>query len=120
MKSLPLVLIALTLCSDAWAGQVSLRHEFAGKLRVLADTLLELQDKDSASATCGALYCQACADHHTRASEAVLPFAVAYRETGDEKYLTAAIATGNWLIDQQQPNGSWLETPSDWTGTTTD
>ncbi len=49
-----------------------------------------------------------------------MPFAVAYRETGNEKYLASAIATGEWLIDQQKSDGSWFETPSEWTGTTTD
>jgi len=36
------------------------------------------------------------------------------------KYLEAAIRTGNWLIQQQEQNGSWKETPEEWTGTTTD
>jgi hypothetical protein len=45
---------------------------------------------------------------------------VAYKESGNKKYLTSALSTGEWLITQQQPDGSWHETPSTWTGTTTD
>ena len=116
----PLILIACNLASSTSAEQASLRKEFNSRLLELADALIRLQDLDSKSANYGALYCKACGDHHTRAAEAVLPFAVAYRETGAKKYLTSAIATGDWLVEQQQPNGAWLETPSDWTGTTTD
>jgi hypothetical protein len=108
----------LPLCGSP--QQVSLREKFTDSLLELAADLRDTQDLKSTSATYGALYCEACDAYHTRASEAVLPFAVAYRETGDEKFLASAIATGDWLIDQQQSNGSWLETPSDWTGTTTD
>jgi len=115
-----LIAIILALCTCGSPNRVSLRDAFAESLSTLAGTLFNIQDLDSASPTYGALYCEACGDYHTRASEAVLPFAVAYQETGDAKYLTSAIATGEWLIDQQNSDGSWLETPSDWTGTTTD
>jgi len=121
MRTLALSLVAVSSTSvAALAEPTSLRREFAKQLVVLADALLPLQDADPNSPTHGALYCQACEDHHTRASEAVMPLAVAWRETGDDKYLQAAIATGDWLVAQQQPDGSWLETPSEWTGTTTD
>jgi hypothetical protein len=119
-KSLPLILFVSTLASSTSAEQASLQKECSRRLIELTDVLVRLQDLDTKSATHGALYCQACGDHHTRASEAVLPFAVAYQKTGDKKYLNSALATAKWLIDQQQPDGSWLETPSDWTGTTTD
>jgi hypothetical protein len=46
--------------------------------------------------------------------------AVVYQQTGSKNYLDAAIATGEWLIKQQDADGSWVETPDDWTGTTTD
>ena len=120
IRNVLLLLIVFALGFGNSPQQKSLRNQCADNLRKLADTLLSIQDSDSTSATCGAIYCEACDDYHTRASEAVLPFIVAYQETGEQKYLTSAIATGEWLIGQQQPNGSWFETPSEWTGTTTD
>ena len=48
------------------------------------------------------------------------PFSVAYKITGDKNYLNSGIIVAEWLIDQQQADGSWKETPEDWTGTTTD
>ena len=116
----PLLVSFLAFCLYKSPKQVSLRDTFAEHLCTLTDTLLGIQDLDATSSTCGALFCDSCRDYHTRASEAVLPFAVAYQETGDKKYLTSAIRTGEWLIDQQKTNGSWFETPSEWTGTTTD
>ena len=117
---LPLVFVICAWCTCTSAEDISLHDVFVARLRELDDQLIKLQNRDSASATYGALYCDACHDFHTRASEAVLPLAVAYRETRDEKYFTSAVATGHWLIAQQKSNGSWLETPSEWTGTTTD
>lgn len=99
---------------------VSLKNVCIKNLFVLSDVLLSIQDLNPESPNCGALYCQPCKDYHTRASESVLPFAVAYKESGNNNYLTSAILTGEWLINQQMENGAWNETPSDWTGTTTD
>lgn len=100
--------------------QISLGDECIKDLYILTDALIKLQEDDPNSNKYGAIYCEACSDYHTRASEAVLPFAVSYKESGNNKYLASAISTGEWLIKQQQPNGSWYETPSTWTGTTTD
>src|SRR5687768_182199 len=120
INTFPFIVVGIALCSHASAKDISLREAFIDSLCKLADQLVRLQDLDSASATYGALYCEACDDFHTRASEAVLPFAVAYQETGDEKFLISAVANGEWLIGQQKADGSWLETPEEWTGTTTD
>lgn len=101
-------------------GSVSLKEKFKTNLLILADDLLRIQNSDTASNDFGAFFCESCKDFHTRASEAVLPLAVAYRETGDLKYLNSALSTGEWLINKQIEDGSWFETPSEWTGTTTD
>jgi len=100
--------------------KVSLKEKFTWSLYVLADDLINIQNANSADDNFGALYCKTCSDYHTRASESVLPFAVAFKESGNGKYLSAAISTGDWLIKQQQPDGAWFETPSTWTGTTAD
>ena len=68
----------------------------------------------------GAITCPQCNLYHTRAAETVYPFAFEYSQTGNKIYLQAAINVGNWLIKQQQEDGSWHETPDEWTGTTTD
>lgn len=115
----PFVLLLLFSCENE-KKTISLKEECLKNLYVLSDVLINLQDVNPESANMGALYCEACSDYHTRGSEAVFPFAVAYKESGDQKYISAALSTGEWLIDQQQPDGSWFETPSTWTGTTTD
>lgn len=89
-------------------------------LSELNSAVLRYVNQDKKSPDCGAIDCPHCHLYHTRASEAVYPFAFEYKLTGNKTYLKAAISTGNWLISQQQENGSWLETPEEWTGTTTD
>ena len=98
----------------------SLKQECLETLYILSNTLVDLQIKEKEDPNFGAIRCPCCDVLHTRASEAVYPFIIAYENSGDEKYLKAAINTGNWLIEQQQPGGEWLETPEDWTGTTAD
>jgi hypothetical protein len=102
------------------SAKISLKQECIKNLYILSNDLIALQNTDSGNPDFGALYCKACSVYHTRASESVLPFAVAYRESGNKKYLRASILTESWLIKQQQTDGSWFETPSDWQGTTAD
>lgn len=115
-------IIILSSLIISWSGkeEISLKEKFTENLYVLVDKLISIQNHDSAGDHFGAIYCNACSDFHTRAAEAVLPFAVAYKESGKTTYLNSAIAAGNWLIKQQLADGSWVETPSDWTGTTAD
>ncbi len=86
----------------------------------LNTNLINLQIKDPNDANFGAIQCPSCNILHTRAAEAVLPLAREFQITRESIYLEAAIHLGNWLIHQQEEDGSWLETPEDWTGTTTD
>lgn len=102
------------------AQTTDLKKAYAGTLVKLADVLLAHQLNDKRDQNFGALKCDYDEVLHTRASEAVYPFAIAYKITGNKKYLQAAIRTGDWLIQQQEKNGSWKETPEEWTGTTTD
>lgn len=99
---------------------ISLRKEFLQTLKILSDKLTDLQIKGGDDVHFGAINCPKDNVLHTRAAEAVFPFAVAYKHSGDSKYLDAARGAGNWLISQQNQNGSWYETPESWTGTTTD
>ncbi len=102
------------------AATVALRAEFARTLTVLVDSLERQQVIASGTADRGALQCPQCHILHTRAAEAVWPMAMQFVETGDERHLRAARALATWLFRQQQPDGSWKETPEEWTGTTTD
>lgn len=85
----------------------------------LCDALCRLQIVDESDENFGAIRCIACNTLHTRAGEAVYPLAVAYKHSGKEKYLMAAIRLGNWLVSEQREEGFWYETPEKWTGTTT-
>ncbi|WEK34182.1 MAG: hypothetical protein P0Y53_16970 [Candidatus Pseudobacter hemicellulosilyticus] len=106
--------------SPLLAEQVTLKQEYAHTLLQLSDALLARQLTDPKVTDCGAIQCQHCNVLHTRAAEAVYPFAVAYTITGHKKYLQGAKQAAAWLLRQQQPDGSWKETPEEWTGTTTD
>lgn len=99
---------------------VTLKDACLETLYTLANTLVDLQVTGKDDSHFGAIQCPECNIYHTRAAEAVYPFAVAYKHTGQENYLQAAINVGNWLIKQQLAEGEWKETPWEWTGTTAD
>jgi hypothetical protein len=101
-------------------GTIALRQEYGRTLTELVTTLEALQIPTSASADAGALACPHCRVLHTRAAEAVWPLAWQFTATGDDRHLQALRALAAWLLRQQQPDGSWKETPEEWTGTTTD
>ena len=105
---------------DETARQVSMKEPFWETLQILDSALLPLQVLNQDDPDFGALWCPHCHLYQTRAAEAVYPFAFQYSLEGDSTYRDAAIALGNWLIRQQQGDGSWKETPEEWTGTTTD
>ncbi len=98
----------------------SLKDQCMLTLHDLNTALMNLQIIDEGDDNKGALQCPNCDVLHTRAAEAVFPFAMEYKQSGDNEYLRACIDLGNWLIKQQYPGGEWQETPEDWTGTTTD
>ncbi len=112
------------------AGAVSahaLDASYANTLTPLCDSLLATQITDPAAADFGALVCPSTNPQphplHSRAGEAVYPFAVAYRRTHDVRYRDAAVALARWMIGKQQPRGAWGEAwpkYDAWTGTTAD
>jgi len=120
LKILLILLLAGFVSSSVRAQDINLKKEYGETLLQLVDVLLQHQLKEKGNPGFGALKCDYDGVLHTRASEAVYPFALAYKITGNRKYLEAAVRTGNWLIQQQEQNGSWKETPEEWTGTTTD
>jgi hypothetical protein len=120
LKLLFIILITMVAQLSSRGQTVNLKNEYSKTLLQLTTALLNHQVQDKANKDFGAIKCDYDGILHTRASEAVYPFALAYQISRNPKYLAAAISTGNWLIKQQQQNGSWKETPEEWTGTTTD
>jgi len=98
----------------------NLKDELLKTLYDLCNALLKLQITEQNSPDYGAIFDPACNVFHTRAGEAVFPFAVAWKHSRRPDFLQASTALGNWLISQQQYGGFWYETPDDWTGTTAD
>ena len=114
------ILLAFFTGKTVSAQSNSLKTESEKTLFVLAEALLKKQIHETGDANHGAIQCNECNVLHTRAAEAVYPFAVVYKLTGKKEYLRAAIDVGNWLIKQQLDEGQWKETPWEWTGTTAD
>lgn len=86
--------------------------------------LIGAQIADAEEENFGAIQCRCCNALHTRAAEAVYPLAAAYKHSGKEKYRSAALALGDWLVSQQiilweKQQGFWYETPGRWNGPTT-
>ena len=119
-KIFVIILIFLFFGIAQTTEKISLKSECYKTLTVLSKSLLDLQIQDRSDSNYGAIKCPECNVFHTRAAEAVYPFAVLYKHTKEKKYLKAGIDLGNWLIRQQKPGGEWLETPWVWTGTTAD
>ncbi len=120
MKFLIYSLLAFIVFCTTPVPKIEIGNEYRVFLENLTDTLLETQILDKDNTDYGALQCKRCDIRHTRAAEAMYPFAVVYKNSKNSKYLQAAIRLGNWLIKQQLKNGAWKETPEEWTGTTTD
>src|SRR6187402_2939376 len=100
------------------AQKINIKEEYAETLKQLSDALIKRQITSKTDA--GAIQCKFCNVLHTRAAEAMYPFSVMYGIKKNKLYLDAAKSAANWLMSQQQPDGSWKETPEEWTGTTTD
>ncbi len=116
-----IVPIAFVLLAGILSSRANLLHDRALHLmQRLNAAALRYQNADSADPDFGGIRCPACGLCHTRAAEALLPLACEYRMTGDRERLSQSIRLGDWLLRQQQADGSWLETPETWTGTTTD
>lgn len=100
--------------------KAEMKPAFLATLSRLDSTLLTLQNRQEGEADYGALWCPRCKLYHSRAAEALYPFSYQYSLSGDTLYRDAAIRLASWLIRQQEEDGSWKETPEEWTGTTTD
>jgi hypothetical protein len=112
--------IALLFLINGSAQEIRVKDAYAKTLLRLTGSLLSLQVKDTSNKDCGALHCSRCKVFHTRAAEAMYPFYISWTITHKDVFLASAQQCATWLIKQQRPDGSWKETPEEWTGTTTD
>ncbi len=106
--------------TSLYAQSIHPSDEYASTLQQLSAKLVELQQRDNKQPEYGGIWCEHCQVWHTRAAEAVFPLTVSYFITNDKRYLQSAKLAAGWLFQQQQKDGSWKETPEEWTGTTTD
>lgn len=120
LKILLLLILVIAVTACAKKQEVPIKQSIETVLFRMDSALIQLQNTEAADTNFGGIWCPHCQLYHTRAAEAVYPFTYKYHLTGDKTYLNAAVNLGNWLIKQQLPDGSWKETPEEWTGTTTD
>lgn len=117
------LLLFLSICLLAACSQKN-TGEFGNAawplLQRLDAQLAGYQNMDEASPDYGAIACPACGEYHSRAAEAVFPFAYEYDRTGDRQMLDRAVILADWLLSRQEESGAWSETPGTWTGTTAD
>ncbi len=83
------------------------------------DKLLETQLDMGNPLLDGALLCPACAVVHGRCADMVLPLVLLYKETGEQKYLTAAKRLVDWTENNTlAPNGAYRnDLANRWYGT---
>ncbi|WP_417015863.1 hypothetical protein [Alistipes sp.] len=115
-----LLLVVPWSVSGAAPSGLPIREKALGLVTRMNASLVQLQNTDRKDPDRGGIWCPACGLYHTRAAEAMYPLALEFSMTGNRQRLRQAMAVGNWLIRQQQPQGEWQETPETWTGTTAD
>jgi hypothetical protein len=103
------------------------RDEYLKTLYELDDLLLSTQINRAGDPNDGALVSPSTNPTpnpiHSRAAEAIYPFAVAFKYGNDTKYADAAVRLGNWLIGIQNAGGWWIEewpATTGWDGTSAD
>lgn len=101
-------------------GSIAFRELVEGQLATWCDGMLARQiDRPDDPTVHGALGCPACDHIHGRCMDAVYPFIYRYRQTKEEKYLTAARNVMGWAeANVAQSDGSWtvMPNPKTWRG----
>ncbi len=98
---------------------MSFKNQVYNFMKNWCDTLLESQLDVNNPLLDGALLCPACAVVHGRCADMVLPLVLLYKQTGDEKYLTAAKRLIDWTErNTLAPNGAYRnDLANRWYGT---
>ena len=90
-------------------------------LRDWCDGLIRLQVvAPENQETHGAFRCPACGFFHGRCGDALLPLLAMADQTGESRYLDAALRAAAWTKNVSQQDGSWSNEldPTSWKGTT--
>ncbi len=114
------VLSSLLFCLAAVISGDSFSEAVFPLLQRLNEAVSVWQNDDREDSGYGGIICPGENIYHTRAAEAMFPFAFEYSVTGEERRAVQAMALAEWLMRCQQEDGSWKETPEEWTGTTAD
>lgn len=98
---------------------MSFKNTVYNLMKNWCDTLLESQLNVNNPLLDGALLCPACAVVHGRCADMVLPLVLLYKETGEQKYLTAAKCLVDWTErNTLAPNGAYRnDLANRWYGT---
>ena len=111
----------LNAAEAAGAKPGQLDELMRGLLRDWCDGLIRLQvvapEKPESH---GSFQCPACGFFHGRCGDAVLPLLAMADQTGESRYLDAALRAAAWTRNVSQADGSWSNEidPQSWKGTT--
>ncbi|MGQ1783597.1 MULTISPECIES: hypothetical protein [unclassified Saccharicrinis] len=120
LAGMPLGGLLTSGCSEHIEKQDEFRSMVRDLLRDWCDGMIKHQiiKPDSLGAH-GALSCPSCQHIHGRCMDAVYPFLYMADETGDKKYLDAAMLAMEWAENNvSQADGSWtvIPNPKSWKG----
>lgn len=98
---------------------MSFKNTVYDLMKTWCDTLLESQLDINNPLLNGALLCPACAVVHGRCADMILPLVLLYKQTGEQKYLTAAKRLVDWTErNTLAPNGAYRnDLANRWYGT---
>ena len=109
------------VAGDKMRAEGNFSPEIFSLLRDWMDALIRLQFDDPARPEeYGAFRCPACGIIHGRGGDAVLPLLTMADQTGESRYLDAALRAVAWTKNVSQSDGSWTNDldPKSWKGTT--
>ncbi len=98
---------------------MSFKNRVYNLMKNWCDTLLETQLNINNPLLDGSLLCPACALVHGRCADMILPLVLLYKETGEQKYITAAKRLVEWTEHNTlAPNGAYRnDLANRWYGT---
>jgi hypothetical protein len=102
-------------------GAVDIMRLMRELLKDWGDALVRLQVNEPGNPKLhGSFRCPACTEIHGRGGDAVYPLLFLARQTGDRKYIEAAVRSVEWMKNVDAPDGAWTNDvdPKSWKGIT--